>query len=103
NLGNVWKALGQADKARASFAQALHHHPGNADTHYSLGILACDLGARDEAERHLRRCLECDPDDARGARILLAHLGAGEAPGQTPAAQLLSLYEARARIWDQER
>jgi predicted TPR repeat methyltransferase len=103
NLGNVWKALGHTDKARASFAQALHHHPSNADTHYSLGILACDLGELSEAERHLRRCLECDPNDARGARILLAHLGAATAPERTPAAHLLSLYETRSRSWDQER
>jgi len=103
NLGNVWKALGQAGKARASFAAALQYNPGNADTLYSLGVLACELGERDQAEQHLRRCLECDPDDARGARILLAYLGAEAAPERTPAAHLRSLYESRSRIWDLER
>jgi len=102
NLGNVWKALGQTDKARASFAQALQHNPGNADTHYSLGILCCDLGEREEAERHFRRCLACDPGDGRGVAILLAYLGAGDAPARTSQAQLLSVYDVRSRFWDQE-
>ncbi len=102
NLGNVFKALGQPEQARASFIRALNHNPGNADTHYSLGVLCCDLGERDQAEAHLRRCLECDPDDKWGAGILLAHLGAAKAPDRTPEAQLLSLYDVRARFWDQE-
>ena len=102
NLGNVWKALGQPDKARASFTRALAYNPDNTDTHYSLGVLCGELGERDEAERHLRRCLAGDPQDSRGAGILLAHLGLGDAPGRTPEAQLLSLYDVRSRFWDQE-
>jgi predicted TPR repeat methyltransferase len=102
NLGNVWKSLGQWDKARASFARALQYNPGNADTHYSLGILCCDLGERGQAEEHFRRCLACDPDDSRGAAILLAHLGKGAVPQRTSEAQLLSIYDVRSRFWDQE-
>jgi predicted TPR repeat methyltransferase len=102
NLGNVWRALGRTAEARASFAQALHYHSGNADTHYSLGLLCCDEGEVDEARQHLRRCLECDPADRDGAGILMAHLGAGEAPARTPEAQLLSLYDVRSRFWDEE-
>jgi predicted TPR repeat methyltransferase len=103
NLGNVWKALGRPDRARASFARALQLNPDNTDTHYSLGILHGEMGERAEAERHLRHCLACDPDDRRGAAILLAHLGAGDAPGRTPATHLLSLYETRSRFWDAEK
>ena len=102
NLGNVWKALGQTGKARASFAQALAYNPDNTDTHYSLGVLCGELGERDAAARHLRRCLAGDPQDSRGAGILLAHLGMGEAPERTPEAQVLSLYDVRSRFWDQE-
>jgi predicted TPR repeat methyltransferase len=102
NLGNVWKALGRPEKARASFAQALTVNPDNADTHYSLGILCGELGERDQAGQHLRRCLVSDPRDSRGAGILLAHLGVGDAPERTPEAQLLSLYDVRSRFWDQE-
>jgi predicted TPR repeat methyltransferase len=32
----------------------------------------------------------------------MAHLGAANAPERTPPAQLLSLYNVRARFWDQE-
>jgi predicted TPR repeat methyltransferase len=102
NLGNVWKALGQTGKARASFAQALAYNPDNIDTHYSLGVLSGELGERDAAARHLRRCLAGDPQDSRGAGILLAHLGMGEAPERTPEAQLLCLYDVRSRFWDRE-
>jgi predicted TPR repeat methyltransferase len=102
NLGNLWKALGQPDKARASFAQALTYNPDNADTHYSLGVLCGELGERDEAGQHFRRCLASDPHDSRGAGILLAHLGIGDAPERTPEAQVLSLYDVRSRFWDQE-
>ena len=102
NLGNVCKALGQTAKARASFAQALTYNPDNTDTHYSLGLLCGELGERDEAASHLRRCLAGDPQDSRGAGILLAHLGLGDAPERTPEAQVLSLYDVRSRFWDQE-
>jgi predicted TPR repeat methyltransferase len=102
NLGNVWRALGRGAEARASFAQALHYNPGNADSHYSLGLLCCGEGQTEEARGHLHRCLECDPADRNGAGILLAHLGAGDAPARTPEAQLLSLYDVRSRFWDQE-
>jgi predicted TPR repeat methyltransferase len=103
NLGNVWKMLGQPDEARISFERALQCKPGNADTHYSLGILCSDCGDRDEAARHFQLCLDHDPDDSRGARMLLAHLGLEPAPEQAPQAQLLNIYDVRSRFWDQER
>jgi predicted TPR repeat methyltransferase len=103
NLGNVWKALGSQDKARASFERALQYRPGNADTHYSLGILCSDSGERDEAARHFTACLDGDPDDSRGVRMLLAHLGLATAPERTPQAQLTKLYDVRAQFWDQEK
>jgi predicted TPR repeat methyltransferase len=103
NLGNVWKAMGRPDRAKASFERALQFNPGNADTHYNLGVLCCDLGLRREAEENFRRCLACDPDDSRGAGILLAHIGASASPERTSPAQLLSIYDVRSRFWDQER
>ena len=102
NLGNVWKVLGQREKARACFERALQLRPGNADTHYSLGILFSDAGDQDEAARHFRLCLDHDPDDSRGARMLLAHLGLEAAPDRAPQAQLLNIYDVRSRFWDQE-
>jgi predicted TPR repeat methyltransferase len=103
NLGNVFKALGHPDKARASFERALSLKPGNADTLYSLGVLCSHAGDRDEAARHFQSCLAQDPDDSRGAGMLLAHLGRRDAPEQTPHAQLQKIYDVRAQFWDRER
>jgi len=103
NLGNVFKALGHPDKARASFERALQLKPGNTDTLYNLGVLCSDAGDRDEAARHFQNCLAQDPDDSRGAGMLLAHLGRRDAPEQTPQAQLQKIYDVRAQFWDRER
>ena len=102
NLGNVWKALGKPQKGRASFEQALRLRPGNADTQYSLGVLCSDFGNCDDAARYFQRCLELDPDDCRGAQMLLAKLGMATIPNRTPYAQLLKIYEVRSRSWDRE-
>ena len=102
NLGNVWKALGMRDKARACFEAALRAVPGHADSHYNLGILHGEAGEHGPAVRHFRQCLDSDPQDGRGAAILMAHLGAAAAPRQTPPAHLLNLYDVRAQFWDKE-
>lgn len=102
NLGNVWKALGEPDKARACFERALGCKPGNADTYYNLGILSRDAGDHGAAARYFQKCLECDPEDARGVRILLAHMGKASAPLQTSHAHILKLYDVRSRFWDNE-
>ena len=102
NLGNVWMALGERDKARAAFEQALRIRPGNPDTHYSLGVLLSEAGESEQAARHFQLCLDSDPQDSRGAAILLAHLGAGEIPAHASPAQMQNIYDVRARSWDQE-
>ena len=103
NLGNIWKALGERDKARVSFEQALQLKPGNIDTHYNMGTLCSEAGEREDAARHFRHCLESDPQDTRGAAMLLAHLGLGEAPQRMSEAQLHNIYDVRAQFWDRER
>jgi predicted TPR repeat methyltransferase len=103
NLGNIFKALGDHVRARASFEQALQLKPGNADTHYNLGVLCSEAGMREDAARHFRHCLEKDPEDGRGAAMLLAHLGLAEAPQRTSEAQLRNIYDVRAQFWDRER
>lgn len=103
NLGNIWKNLGKADKARACFERALRLKPDNADTHYNLGLLCREAGDCDQAARHFQHCLEQDPADSRGVAILLAHLGRRQTPSQASQAQMQSIYEVRARFWDQEK
>jgi predicted TPR repeat methyltransferase len=103
NLGNIWKELGQLEKARMSFERALRLIPENANAHYNLGVLCSEAGQRDQAARHFDQCLAQDPDDSRGARILLAHLGLVEAPERTSSAQLQKIYSVRSQFWDRER
>ncbi len=100
NLGNIWKFLGKPDEARASFERALQCKPGNADAHYNLGILCSD--DRDQAALHFRYSLEHDPEDSRGARILLAHLGLETVPERASPAQLQKIYDVRSQFWDRE-
>jgi predicted TPR repeat methyltransferase len=102
NLGNVWKSLGKPDKARASFDRALLIKPDNPDTHYNLGVLHSEAGDAEQAAPHFQTCLEQDPEDSRGARILLARLDRGRTPLQASHAQMQSIYNARAHFWDQE-
>jgi predicted TPR repeat methyltransferase len=102
NLGNVWKSLDKPDKARASFERALLLKPGNPDTLYNLGVLCSEAGDAQEAARHFLHYLEQDPEDSRGARILLAQMGRGRTPEHASHAQMQSIYGARARFWDQE-
>ena len=102
NLGNVWKSLGKPDKARASFDRALLLKPDNPDTHYNLGVLHSEAGDAEHAASHFQHCLDQDPGDSRGARILLARLGIGDAPQYASHAQMQSIYDARAHFWDQE-
>ena len=102
NLGNVWKSLGKPDKARASFDRALLLKPDNPDTHYNLGVLHSEAGDAEQAAPHFQTCLEQDPEDSRGARILLARLDRGRTPQHASHAQMQSIYNARAHFWDQE-
>ncbi len=102
NLGNVLKALGRTREAVCSFEQALVRRPGYAEAHYNLGTLLCDSGEIDAAAAHLRSCLESDPDDPLGVRMLLARLGAAAVPERASQAHLEQLYANRARIWDRE-
>ncbi|HEX4176878.1 MAG TPA: tetratricopeptide repeat protein [Rhizomicrobium sp.] len=103
NLGNVWKALGKKDEAMASFAQALVARPGYGEAHYNLGVFFGEAGEKDKAEAHLQACLAQDPADSRGVRMLLAHLGQAAAPQRASQAQMIQLYDQRARSWDSDR
>ena len=103
NLGNVWKALGKKGEAMASFAQALVARPGYAEAHYNLGVFFGEAGEKGKAEAHLQACLVQDPADSRGVRMLLAHLGRAPAPERASQAQMIQLYDQRARSWDSDR
>ncbi len=74
NLGLALLARGRAgdaDAAIAAFEQALAHALApDAAAHFQLGRLLLERGRRAAAARHLRRCLELDPDQAAARRLL---------------------------------
>jgi predicted TPR repeat methyltransferase len=100
NLGNVLNAMSKRDEARASFERALFYKPGKANTHFNLAKLCRDAGDREAAVHHFRRCLECDPDDLFGARMILAHMDHAATPERASQTQLDELYKFRSNLWD---
>lgn len=61
NLGNGHAALGQSEAARKSFEMAAAVEPGSPLPHYSLGVLADEMGTPREAIRHYETALRLDP------------------------------------------
>jgi tetratricopeptide (TPR) repeat protein len=67
--------LGQVDRARDYFAQALQADPASADATAGLGVVAYARGDRDDAVRYLERARALDPQ-AGMVRALERDLGA---------------------------
>ena len=63
---------GLPDEAAASYCKLLELDPDNAQARANMGVVSKNLGALDEAERHLRHAIALAPESL-GAR---AHLGA---------------------------
>lgn len=100
NLGNILNALGRPDEARASYERALIHKPDKANAHFNLAKLCRDAGDAEKAVHHFRRYLECDPGDAMGAGMILAHMDQAATPERASQTQLVQLYKSRADNWD---
>ena len=103
NLGKILETQGKREPAMASYARAVTHQPGYTAAHYNLGCLLFEAGKPDAAAAHFKSCLESDPRDLLGARLLLARLGATAMPAQASAAQLERIYAKRASSWDREK
>lgn len=64
NMGCVYKASRQYDRAEAEFLKALEIEPDDASVHFNLGILYDDdLGKKDKARTHYNRFIELAPND----------------------------------------
>lgn len=67
------QALYQANRAREAeqrWLKAIELAPDNAAAHRWLGVYYYDLGAMEDAVRHLERVAELAPDDARVHRLM---------------------------------
>lgn len=75
NIANIcMDHLGDYDKAREEFQQALALNPRYTGAYHNLGNLAEQLGDREQAESFFSTCLEIDPqNDSVLARLADAH------------------------------
>ncbi len=70
NMGCVYKASRQYQRAESEFLKALAIDPNDASTHYNLGILYDDdLEQKDKARHHYQRFLALSPDDRDVASV----------------------------------
>ena len=76
-IGGLWQAAGDDQKAVESYSVALEGFPEFKDAHFNLAVSLGRLGRTEEAFDHLRRVLEIDPKD-EGARLALAQAFAGQ-------------------------
>ncbi|MCE9612960.1 MAG: tetratricopeptide repeat protein [Lentisphaerae bacterium] len=64
NMGCVYKAAKQFERAEAEFLKVLAINPNDAGAHYNLAILYDDdLHQKDKARTHYLKFLELAPDD----------------------------------------
>ncbi len=71
NLGSVYKAARQYDRAEAQFLKALEMKADDAPLHYNLGILYDDnLGDAKKARLHYERFLELAPSDPDAPNVI---------------------------------
>ena len=77
NLGLLHRRQGRFRDAVKAFAAVLEQQPNHAKSHYELGVLyGGPLADREQSIRHLRACLEAEPNHPRAesVRRLLAEL-----------------------------
>ena len=71
NLGCIYKAGRQFNKAEIEFQKALRHAPDDPAVHYNLGILYDDnLGNAKKARHHYERFLELAPTDSDAPNVV---------------------------------
>ena len=100
NLANVLRLKGDFKLAIASYERALRCKEDYVEARYNLGNLLFDLQEVDAAEACYRLCIQYDPDDAYGARLLLAKAQKGTLPAQASVAQMRMLYDKKSDTWD---
>lgn len=101
NRGVVLKQLRRFDEALAAFDEAIKLKPDFAGAHYKRGETLKDMGRLDEATEALRAALRYDPN-LTDAKSVLASMGAGEAPPQSPLQSTKELFNNYADHFDNE-
>lgn len=66
----LYKEMGQEERALKVYNEAVAANPGNADLLYARGLLAADMGDIEQAERDFRAVLQLSPDDTDALNAL---------------------------------
>jgi predicted TPR repeat methyltransferase len=93
-------ARGDLAGAADLLTQTLDMAPGFAAAWFTLGTMRDRLGDRDGAVAAFARARDSDPEDAQGALLQLARLGAGEAAPAMSEAYLRRLFDQYAGRYD---
>ncbi len=96
NLGVALEAIGDAAGARHCYERVIALHPMNAAAHYNLGKLLYTQGLHAQADAHLRRALEAQPD-FDDARIVHSYVVGAMAAQPMEAAKLAYEQGAQAQ------
>ena len=92
NLGTAYRKLGEDEKARDSYDQALRLNPNQSNAYLGLGQLLEKQNQLDEAIRNYSKAVELRPTDT--GFMLLGH--ALESAGRRPEA--LAAYQAALKL-----
>ncbi|MEJ2033888.1 MAG: tetratricopeptide repeat protein [Deltaproteobacteria bacterium] len=99
--GRLLLEQGKLEEAAAVAESCRRRRDLTTFQHYSLGFLLAKCNLKEEARTHFEIVLEREPDDPRGARLLLAGLGFAPLPGRASGEQLRRFYAKRAHTWGQ--
>ncbi len=95
------KAQGDVEGAISLSEQALELAPNWEAAHFALAEMLEGVGRRDAAVAHYVDHLRNARDDARGASLKLALLGAAAVPGKAPEPYVRSLFDEYAPRFDE--
>src|SRR5208283_3600110 len=93
-------AQGDFDAARDLFVQTLELVPSWAPGWFALAQALDSLGRREEAIGAYAKTLALDEEDAFGAALCLANIGARAAPKTAPRAYVKTLFDQYAPNFD---
>ena len=98
-LGLIRRRQGRAAQALTALRTAVRRDAKLAEARFALGQALAEAGEAKAAAEQLRAYLTLDPEDRRGAALVLARVE-GTTPEQPPAAYVRALFDDYAERYD---
>ena len=70
NLGNIFKELGENQKAKECYEKVIKINPNHADAHYNFGNIFKELGEHQKAKECYEKAIKIDPNFANALNNL---------------------------------